>query len=283
MLKRPDFVVAGFARCGTTWLYEVLRLHPKVFLPPRKEINFFNQGFDRGEDWYAAYFADCPPDRVAGDISPVYAEDPAVPDRIATVLPNARIVLIVRDPIPRLRSSYWKLLRDGRHDDDLVVLAQNRGDRTTYLERQRYAPVLERYIELFGRDRVLILVFEEMHADPAVTIRTIERFLKMGACEWPAELTASLGVHVNPTFVPRWPGLYRAAQRFNQTLRRTQLRVFDRPLNAGKRLFFSLAGERKRQEVGQMPGEDRLRSFFADDVAALERLLGRPLSDSWSR
>lgn len=281
MPRKPDFVVAGFARCGTTWLYEVLRLHPRLFLPVRKEINFFNRAFDKGVGWYEAYFEDCPPDRLAGDISPVYAEDPAVPARLAEVLPQARVVLIVRNPVDRLRSSYWKLMRDGRHQDELVVLVRDGLDRDGYLGRQRYTPVLERYLELLGRDRVLILVYEEMHADPAGTIRAVERFLGVEGSAWPAEMTATLGRHVNPTFVPRRPGLYRAAQRLNQSLRRTHLKFLDRPLELGKRLFFAAAGRRERQEVGPMPGEDRLRRYFQDDVAALERLLGRPLTAVW--
>ena len=86
--RKPDFVVAGFPRCGTTWLYEVLRLHPAVFLPVRKEINFFNRAYEKGLDWYTAYFADARPDQLAGDISPVYAEYPEVPERILATLPD---------------------------------------------------------------------------------------------------------------------------------------------------------------------------------------------------
>lgn len=279
--RKPDFVIAGFPRCGTTWLYEVLRLHPRIFLPVRKEINFFNRAYDKGLDWYAAYFADARPDQQAGDISPVYAEYPEVPARIHADLPDARIVLIVRDHVARLRSSYWQLLRDGRRNDDLLDYLAGRSDRSPYLQRQRYTPVLETYRRLFGPERVLILVYEDLRADPAAAIDRIVAFLGLEGPPYPEAMTRKIVEHVNPTFMPRHPRLYRLAMRVNQTLRRTHLRVLDRPLDLGKQLFFRLGGRRRREEVGAMPGEDRLRRFFADDVAALERLLGRPLRQLW--
>ena len=281
MARKPDFVVAGFARCGTTWLYEVLREHPRIFVPMRKEVNFFHRAYDKGVDWYTAYFADCPPDRLAGDISPVYAEDPATPARIAEVLPQARIILIVRNHVRRLRSSYWQLVRDGRRQDELVAFVQGEDDGTGFLERQRYTPVIERFRELYGSDRVLVLVYEEMSADPAAAIQAIERFLGIAGEPWPEAMTAKFGQYVNPTFVPRRPGLYRTLQRTHQKLRRTQIKLLDRPLDLAKRSFFKLAGQRRRQEAGPMPGEDRLRRYFQDDVAALESVLGRPLGDLW--
>lgn len=281
--RMPDFVIPGFTRCGTTWLYEVLRLHPSICLPLRKEINFFNRAYERGQDWYAAYFADCPNDRVTGDISPVYAEDPAVPSRIHETLPDARLVLLVRDHVARIRSIYWHLVRDGRANDDLTAFLDGSSAGSAFMERQRYAPVLERYLGLFPRERVLILVYEELRADPRAAVASILEFLGVptGAA-WPPEMEAKLGQRVNPTFAPARPGFYRRAQRLHQTLRRTQLRVLDRPLDLGKKAFFALAGQRDRAELGPVPGEERVRRFLADDTVQVEQVLGRPLRDLWA-
>ncbi len=279
--RKPDFVIAGFPRCGTTWLYEVLRLHPRIFLPLRKEINFFNRAYDRGLAWYTDYFADSRPDQLAGDISPVYAEDPAVPARIHAALPEAKIILIIRSHVARMRSSYWQLQRDGRTNDDLVDYLTGKSDRSAYLERQLYTPVLEAYLRLFPQDRVLLLVYEDLRAGPQMIVDRIIGFLGLAGPPYPEAMAQKINEHVNPTFVPRHPGLYRAAQRVHQKLRRTHLLLLDRPLDLGKQLFFTLSGRRRRQEVGSIPGEDRLRRFFEDDVAALERLLGRPLRQLW--
>ena len=279
--RTADFVVAGFPRCGTTWLYEVLRLHPAIFLPVRKEINFFNRAYEKGLDWYTTYFADARPDQLAGDISPVYAEYPEVAGRILATLPDAKIILIVRSHVPRLRSSYWQLKRDGRSNDDLVDYLEGRSESSPYLELQRYAPLLASYLELFDRKNILILVYEDLRKDPKGIIDRIVDFLGLAPSAYPEAMTAKITEQVNPTFTPRWPALYLVAMRVNQTLRRTHIRLLDRPLALGKRAFFALSGRRRREEIGKMPGEDRLRAFFADDVAALERLLDRPLREIW--
>jgi hypothetical protein len=279
--RKPDFVVAGFPRCGTTWLYEVLRLHPLVFLPVRKEINFFNRAYEKGLDWYTAYFAEARSDQRAGDISPVYAEYPEVPERILATVPDVKLILIIRSHVPRLRSSYWQLKRDGRSNDDLIDFLEGRSERSPYLELQRYAPLLESYLRLFDRRRILIVLYEDLRKDPHGIIDEIVGFLGLEPGAYPEAMTQKITEHVNPTFSPRWPALYLVAMRVNQKLRRTHIRLLDRPLALGKRLFFALSGRRRREEVGNMPGEDRLRAFFAEDVAALERLLGRPLRELW--
>jgi hypothetical protein len=279
--RRPDFVIVGFPRCGTTWLYEVLRLHPRIFLSVRKEINFFNRAYDKGPDWYAAYFAEALGDQLAGDVSPVYAEYPEVPERIKATLPDARIILVIRDHVARLRSSYWQLRRDGRSNDDLVDYLTRKSERSAYLERQRYAPVLEAYRRLFPSDRVLVLVYEDLQADPGATIDRTIGFLGLGGPPYPEAMVRKVNEHVNPTFQPRHPRIYRLAMRVNQKLRRTHVRALDRPLDLGKRLFFALSGRRRREEAGAIPGEDRLHGFFEDDRVAVERLLGRPLRHLW--
>ena len=85
--RRPDFVIPGFARCGTTWLYETLRRHPGIFLPERKELDFFSESWEKGYPFYAAYFAEAGEHQLTGDISPVYAEHPEVPERLAATSP----------------------------------------------------------------------------------------------------------------------------------------------------------------------------------------------------
>jgi hypothetical protein len=276
--RRPDFVIPGFARCGTTWLYEVLRHHPGIFLPERKELNFFHESFAKGYPFYAAYFAEAQPHQLTGDISPVYAEHPEVPERLAATAPDARIVIVVRNQIDRLRSSYWQSRRDGWSHAELDRFLAGEVEDCGYLVNQRYAPTIEAYRRLFSPEAVLVLVYEELSRDPRAAIRAILRHLGLDE-ELPAAMTERLDKRVNPTFMPKYPVVYRTAQRINHGLRNAHLPFLDRPLALGKELFFKLFGERQRQEPGRMPGEERLQRYFASDVAALERLLGRQL---WS-
>jgi hypothetical protein len=278
--RRPDFAIPGFARCGTTWLYETLRRHPGIFLPERKELDFFSESWAKGYPFYAAYFEGAKDHQLTGDISPVYAEHPEVPERLAATSPEAKIVIVVRDQVDRLRSSYWQARRDGWSHAELERFLNGEVEDCGYLANQRYAPTVEAYRRLFGPERVLVLVYEEMTRDPQAGVGAILGHLGLGR-ELPPAVAEKLGERVNPTFMPKHPRLYRAAQRVNQTLRKAHLPFLDRPLALGKAAFFRLFGERRRQELGPMPGEDRLRRYFAGDVAALERALGRSLAGVW--
>ena len=279
--QRPDFIVPGFSRCGTTWLYEVLKQHPRIFLPLRKEINFFDRAFDKGISWYEGYFRDCREDQLAGDISPVYAECAAVPDRILATRPAARIIILVRDPLARLRSIYHHLQRDGRRNDELCAYLTGAAPSSDYLSRQLYAPALEAYAARFGPERLLVCLHEELERHPRAVIERMLSFLGLGEEGLPPALEAALPRRINPTFAPRQAGLYRTAQSLHQRLRRTQIRWLDAPLDLGKRTFFTLFGERQRTELGPIPGEERLHAFFADDRRAVERFLGRSLDGLW--
>ena len=130
-----------------------------------------------------------------------------------------------------------------------------------YLLNQRYAPTVEAYRRLFGAERVLVLVYEEMSREPAAAILAILAHLGLGPT-LPAEMAEVLERRVNPSFMPKHPRIYRTAQRFNQSLRKAHLPFLDRPLALGKALFFKAFGERQRQELGAMPGEERLQALF---------------------
>lgn len=102
----PLFIVAGMPRGGTTFLYHNLKKHPGIFLPYRKEVNFFNVLHDRGAEWYNALYAERQPHQVAGDISPPCFMDPDSLQRIKAYNPEAKIILVVRDPAEWALSFY---------------------------------------------------------------------------------------------------------------------------------------------------------------------------------
>ena len=108
---RPDFLIIGAEKAGTTWLHDVLRAHPDLFLPDTKELHFFNR-FDsngreidtyarRGLDWYQRHFEAAERGKPAGEATPLYLCDPAAPRRIRRTLPEARFIVLLRDPVSR--------------------------------------------------------------------------------------------------------------------------------------------------------------------------------------
>src|SRR5436190_12136822 len=99
----PHFVVIGAMKAGTTSLWHYLRAHPRVYMPRIKELRYFQKGgaLSRGLAWYEAQFAAAEPGQLAGEASPGYTKYPhqtGVPERMAAVIPDARLVYVVRDP-----------------------------------------------------------------------------------------------------------------------------------------------------------------------------------------
>jgi hypothetical protein len=111
----PDFVIAGAGKSGTTSLWQYLAEHPNVASSTIKEVHFFNRNFHRGINWYRAHFPLATVSdsqgagiarKITGDATPSYLYHPLVPERLAAVIPNVKILLLLRNPVDRTFSHY---------------------------------------------------------------------------------------------------------------------------------------------------------------------------------
>jgi hypothetical protein len=115
----PDFVIIGATKSATTWLLQNLRAHPQVFMPS-PEIHYFSRHFDRGPAWYRSHFETAPEDHVVGEKSASYLPHPETPRRLRELLPEARLVAQLRNPIERVYSDYCMHYRRGEVGRDLA-------------------------------------------------------------------------------------------------------------------------------------------------------------------
>jgi len=175
----PNFLIVGAQKAGTTSLYEYLRGHPQVFMPAPKELNFFVETFawHRGLDWYASHFEEAGDAIAVGEASPTYSMYPSlpgVPERIASVLPDVRLIYVIRNPIERMRSAYVNALATGAEvrpmREALVCDAR-------YLCASSYALQIEHYHRFIDPSRMLILVSEDLRNDREATLRRVFEFL----------------------------------------------------------------------------------------------------------
>jgi Sulfotransferase domain len=178
-VRLPDFVVIGAMKAGTTSLFEYLRVHPDVFMSPIKEVDFFVReiNWSRGLEWYARQFERGRAATAVGEASPSYTKYPeyaGVPERMVRLLPDARLIYLVRDPIERIRSHYQHRAMTGSEAApiDVAVLHDPR-----YIDGSRYAMQLERYLRWYPRDRILLIDSEELKDDRVATMRRVHRFL----------------------------------------------------------------------------------------------------------
>jgi hypothetical protein len=176
----PNFLVIGAAKAGTTSLYRYLRCHPQVFMPAKKELQFFPVEFnwDRGLDWYERHFAEASGASTIGEASTTYTRFPysrGVPKRIAEVLPDVRLVYLIRHPIDRMRSQFQQHVAHGWEKERSIdkALLEN----PFYLDTSRYAMQIEQYLEIFPLDRMHVITSEDLQRKRDETIRGVYAFL----------------------------------------------------------------------------------------------------------
>jgi Sulfotransferase domain len=202
----PDFLIIGAMRSGTSSLAWYLRGHPQVCMSPTKEIHFFDRNFERGIDWYRAHF-DCGSDRARGEATQTYMYDMDTPKRMSTVIPNARLIAVLRDPVDRAYSHYWLNRERGREPltfSQAVAAEASRlanGGLTerfwySYVDRGRYVHQLKRVVEYFPRDRLHVLLFDDLRDAPIAAYRSICRFLEIDDDPIPQRVGAAVNPHV---------------------------------------------------------------------------------------
>jgi Sulfotransferase domain len=197
----PDFLILGAQKAGTTALYAYLRWHPQITGPSFKEVSFFDRHYAHGERWYRAHM---PARRrsLVGEASPSYLFHPLAPERVASMLPDARLIALLRNPVDRAFSHYQHEVALGREPlsfEDAIDSEEERmrgeveqmlGEPSyfshawwnyTYVARGRYAEQLERWFARFPRERLLVLFTEELAADTAGTYRRALDFLGASA------------------------------------------------------------------------------------------------------
>jgi hypothetical protein len=193
----PDFLILGAQKAGTTALYAYLRWHPEITGPSFKEVSFFDRHYKRGERWYRAHM---PVRRsgIVGEASPSYLFHPLAPERVAQLLPDARLIALLRNPVDRAFSHYQHEVALGREQlsfQEAIARESERMDgelermlarpayfsyawwNYTYLARGRYVEQLERWLAAFPPDQLLVLLTDELAEDTAGTYRRALDFL----------------------------------------------------------------------------------------------------------
>ena len=221
-------------RSGTSSLAHYLRSHPSVFLPPQKEIHFFSfdEIYARGLDWYASQFAAGVGQPLVGEASPTYLVDPRAATRIVAVLPDVKLIAILRNPVDRAYSEYWMRRRwySERRGFAQAIWDEweERPVRLRYLRGGLYLHHLRRFCDNFPRESLMVMLFEDLVEDPVGSFQSLCRFLGID----PSIMPFNLGLPYNRAMGVRsrriWFGLER--WRHSSRLRRLVSMVDDRNL-----------------------------------------------------
>lgn len=270
----PNFLIIGSQKSGTTSLYHVLRHHPQIFMPERKEINyFFHQAeYDKGFKHYISHFDHAPENSVAiGEASPGYICHPLSPGRIHRLLPQVKLILTVRHPIERAYSQYWdnrRSLSEPRTFEQTIETALEatyHPERLGYFSRGTYIQYINRYLECFPRENLLVLSFEDLRRSPEDFYCRIFTFLGVDVDVHIPDITA----HRNPAAIWQNP-IYKTFLRYPALTRLLHPR-FRRFTFFGKRTPWQYPPMKERTRR-------RLIDFYQPWNAALATFLGQDLS-----
>ena len=314
----PDFFIVGHQKCGTTALYLMLRRHPQIFMPDRKEPRFFasdlrsrlparrppQQAPDgrrpRTLDAYLSLFTQAGPEQRVGEASAQYLRSIAAPRDIAAVQPAARIIAILREPASFLRSFHLQMVssnvetqkdfqkalalesdrRRGRH----IPRHCRHPDALLYSDHVRYVEQLRRYHAVFPSEQVLVLIYEDFRRDNAAAVRTVLRFLDVDET-YPIET-----IDTKPLSAVRSGPLHQLAHAAGVARRNPGAAgPFARALNAlvprqARSDAFRTTWRHLVYTDPNPPDKElmlELRRRFKPEVLALSEYLGRDLVSLW--
>jgi len=274
-LRLPEIIGAGPGRTGTTWLHRVLEGH--VDLPYGvKETQFFSNYYDKGIDWYARHFRYATGERLIVEICP-YLFDPLVPDRIKVHIPNCRVITTLRDPVEHTFSAYKLLAHYAWACGSFEEVLKS---RPNLAGGNRYAFYLRKWFETFGRENVLITMYDELRAQPQSYLNQVTDFMGIERIDLSARPEIGDDVHS----FDRAPKYRRLARRATRLMYWFKARQAYGAINFLDRWGVWNFCHGRGEPFGRLTPEqdERLRKRYLPEVEALEELLTIDLS-AWKK
>ncbi|MCB0494159.1 MAG: sulfotransferase domain-containing protein [Cyclobacteriaceae bacterium] len=270
----PNFIVIGAEKSGTTWLKHVLREHPEIYIPNEKELHFFDadDNFSKGLSWYSSFFEKSTKP-LNGEITPGYlAQAEKVAPRIAELFPEVKLIAILRNPVDRAWSNYHMNLADGK-------IAQSFGacidSNHIIITKGHYKDQLQCYFELFSRDQLLILNYEDLR-EAGVLVEHIFNFLGVEESFVPARLKEKIFTSRKSRFA-LLNDFFRISARI---LRVLKLNSFFYQFRIGVKKWLKKVNT-VPAEYPAMPIDVRkkLSDYYKEDIAFLEEVWQKDLSE----
>jgi len=293
LTHKPDFIVVGAPKCGTTSLYYYLRQHPEIYLPERKELHYFSAGYLKGriggpgdkaavrkvcdsQRDYENYFKPAPDDSVRGEISPSYFVYPETSEAIRNACGEIKIVIMLRDPVDKAFSQYCHLLKEGREElsfeeslqEELERAENNWNDFWLLTRSSFYCKRIQKFIDMFGPEQVLVILLEDFSAAPSKSLAELCRFIGVND-----SFTFDIGTRFNKSGAPRislFSRILTAQNRLRRLIGRFLPERFKQDLY--NRLMDMNTGDKPELKPKI---RKRLQRKFSNDIRCVEDIIGR--------
>lgn len=297
----PNFFIVGAQKAGTTSLYHYLNQHPEIYMSPIKEPGFFalndvkynGPGDDqqlrfRTMTEYLTLFGSVTDEKAIGEASTIYLYDQNAPVRIKENVPDAKIIIMLRNPVDRAYSAFYQIFKNGRETTGSFIealqrederLADNWGPFYHYKHRGLYYRQIKRYYELFDPENIRIYLFEDFIVDPVSICGDIFKFLNVGASFIPdislkyneSGYPKSKIIRYLRTFIFKRSRIKSILKRIFPVYSRDKIAKFliERVLNIG-----IISPEKIPEEI-----KNELTGFFEEDILRLQNLIKKDLTE----
>jgi hypothetical protein len=270
----PDFLYIGTSKAGSTWLFNALAVCPDVWLASNKGLYFFDAHFDRGPDWYRQQFQGAD-GRAVGEFSHSYLSSPEAPPRIAEYSPAMRLLVCLREPVDRAFSDYLDLVKNNGFTGSFNEAIEQ---HPRLLDRGRYATHLSRYLEHFPMSQIHVGLFDDLKTGAQTYADEVYDFLGLDRIVLSeGDLRARM-----PAGRPRNAAMVALAKRGSKAAASVGLRRWRSKIKRSTAVRSALYKQYRddKPRLDPQVGAE-LRKGFADEVARLDHLLGRPVSEVW--
>jgi len=285
MERWPNFFIVGATKAGTTSLYEYLKDIPGIYMSPVKEPHYFDASsvplnwIDlkpiRNKNEYLNLFTSVEDQKIIGEATPAYLADPDAAQLIHEVSPKAKILMSLRDPVERAYSNYLMYVRDGHWSHSFHDQLQNELEnginpigRNIRLRLGMYFEDVKKYYDIFGKNQIKIIIFEDWIKDTKNSIQNILNYLgiEFQISEFEEE-------RHNPYVVDRNPitRKIRTSKFLEKIVKRT---ISDETKQTLRNRYFVKKGDKPKIDKNDM---EFLINYYESDVKKLELLIGRKL------
>jgi hypothetical protein len=284
-----EFIGIGMVKCGTSWISRCLAAHPQILFSGRKsskEIKFFNKAYNlnKGINWYLKQFPRRQEGKIRGEFTPAYMVDENANNLIHRFFPNVKLLVSLRNPPDMLYSLYrdWSATPWVEIADDFDKAVRNKEYDKIRIEYGLYYKNLKKYYDLFPKENILVLLFEDINQNREQTLERLYKFL--GVDE--KFRSPALYERVNQTVVPRSMTIHKLTRFFITLTRETKLikaiahsPIMNEIIYHG---YKKINGKKVSRPVLFGQTRQTLSDFFHADIEKLEKLIGRDLS-SWKQ
>ena len=282
---RVDFIGIGASKSGTTWLTDCLFEHPEVSFSEPKEVRYFNEtvsfarkyinkDHNKSFSWYKKHFLHCKKDNLIGEFSPHYLHDKTAPALIKEHFPDVKLIVCLRNPMDRAYSEYgmhrYYTLAEKRTFEDALE------EEAEYIGKGLYFEQLQRVLQYFSKDRMHVILFDDIVADPESVLKKLFEFLGVDASLAPELIQQKSNILKKVRF--------RCVLDIMETVTRSLIYLrlsflvrFMKQMGV-KRTIISLNSVPFKQPAMNPVTRDQLRNVFKEDISNLEKLLNLDLS-----